>query len=66
MIKDETYFVVSRSYGDETKYFPVALCFHKREADSLCRIFGGIITEVPRITVEQFDDGIYGIGVEND
>ena len=48
LIRDiEKVYVVSRSYGDETKYFPVAATLDKDVANALTKAFGGIVTEVP-------------------
>lgn len=50
MIKGvEEVYVISRSYGDDTKYFPVAATFDKDVANALMRAFGGIVTEVPHL-----------------
>lgn len=42
-------YVISKSYGDDTKYFPVAATLNKDVANALMRAFGGIVTEVPRL-----------------
>ena len=48
MIRDiEKVYVISRSYGDETKYFTVAATLDKDVANALTKAFGGIVTEVP-------------------
>lgn len=54
-----TVFVISRSYGDESKYFPVAVTGSKSTADALVRGFGGIVTEVPKFFTfkELHDEG---------
>ena len=59
----EKVYVVSRSYGDETKYVPVAATLNKAVANALTKAFGGIVTEVPHfkaiLTYEEDEDERY-------
>lgn len=53
MIRDiEKVYVVSRSYGDDSRYFTVAATLDKAVANALTKAFGGIITEVPLFRAE--------------